>query len=146
MVTVQARAGTPDWAFECEAMLQIPVLHRAFRKGRMAPKLQESWKFGITCIFQAPTYCRGKMFSVDICIILPMFQPHGSSICRTSGGPSHVFNISPFLSVGWKMPLFSTIKSKGGYTHVSAVYHPLFPPFGQLTKDNDLYPWSICFI
>lgn len=87
-----------------------------------------------------------KKFSVGICILLPMFQPHSSSICRTSGSPSHVFNISPFLSVGWKKPLFSTIKSKAGYTHVSAVYRPLFPPLGQLTRDNDLYPWSICFI
>jgi len=64
--TVQARAGTPDWACEYEAThLQMLVLHRAFRKGQMASKLEESWQFGVTHTFQTHTHHRRgeKLFS-----------------------------------------------------------------------------------
>lgn len=38
----QARAGTPDGAWEREAIrLQVSVQHRPFRKGQMVSELQE---------------------------------------------------------------------------------------------------------
>lgn len=144
----QTRAGTPDWA--CEYKAYKYLLRDLLERVRWFQNFNKNWHFDIICIFQAHTYHReGKKkneFSVGISIILPTFQPIASSICRNSGRPSHMSSISLFPSVGWKMPLSSTIKCKADYTHVSAVYHPLSPPFGQLTRENDLYSWSIHFI
>lgn len=151
---LQQHSNDPNKSWDSRLTLWIQSLQifaqRPFRKGRMVSKIQQSWHFDIICIFQAHTFHREekkkKEFSLGISIILPTFQPIASSICRNSGRPSHMSSISLFPSVGWKMPLSSTIKSTVDYTHVSAVYHPLSPPFGQLTRENDLYSWSIHFI
>lgn len=44
-------------------------------------------------VFFSPTLTTGKQTknSVGVYIILPSFQPHSSSVCRTSGCPPHVF-------------------------------------------------------
>lgn len=78
-----------------------------------------------------PTTGGKKSFSVGISIILPTFQPIGSSICRNSGRPSHVFNVSLFQAWAEKCH-FSPLLNQKLATPMCQLFTTLCPlPLGS---------------